>query len=253
MNFPRIDLNGKSAIVTGGSKGLGYAAAVALAKAGANIVLVSRNLQEVQAAAKTIMGVKAIGISCDVTSKASVEAMVAQSVAAMGSVDILVNNAGMNIRKLTVDVEESDWDQVINTNLKGVFLVGQAVGKQMIKQKKGGRIINMGGGAGVVGIPWLAAYCASKGGVVQLTKVWALEWAEHGITVNTIAPGYIYTPLTETWLSDKKRYDWIINKTPMGRLGTVEEIAGPILFLASDWAGYMTGSFLSADGDYVCV
>jgi NAD(P)-dependent dehydrogenase (short-subunit alcohol dehydrogenase family) len=225
MNFDKIDLSGKNAVVTGGSKGIGYGMAMGLATVGANLVIVSRNLQEGQAAAKDAQakGVKAIAISCDVTKKAAVDSMVAEAARAFGQIDILINNAGMNIRKPLVDVEEEDWDTVLNTNLKGIYLVGRAVASQMIQQGKGGRIINVASVAAAVGIPNLTAYCASKGGISQMTKVWALELVEYGINVNAVGPAYIRTPMTAGWLNDKERYNWIVSMTPMGRLGEIEE------------------------------
>lgn len=252
MDFSQIDLSGKTAIVTGGSKGIGYCMALGLAKLGADVAIVSRNLQEGKAAAADIeaLGRRAIAISCDVTSKASVEAMVQETAQSLGKVDILINNAGMNIRKPMMELEENDFDAVINTNLKGVFLVGQAVGRQMIAQGHGGKIVNVASIMGGVAIPMLNSYCASKGGVIQMTKVWALEWADHHINVNAIAPAYIRTPMTEGWLNDKERLNWILSMTPMKRLGEPQEVAGPVAFLVSDWAAYITGATLYIDGGW---
>lgn len=252
MEFAPINLTGKTALVTGGSKGIGYCMALRLAKVGADVVVVSRNLDEGRAVAKEIctLGRRSLAISCDVTSKNAVESMVEQAVQEMGSIDILINNAGMNIRKAVVELEESDFDTVINTNLKGVFLVGQAVGKQMIAQKKGGKIVNVASVMGGIAIPMLNSYCASKGGVIQMTKVWALEWVEHGINVNAVAPAYIRTPMTEGWLNDKERLNWLMSMTPMKRLGEPQEVAGPVVFLASDWANYITGTTLYIDGGW---
>lgn len=251
MNFPSANLAGKSAVVTGGSKGIGLGMAQALAHAGADIVIVSRNLAEGEAAAQQMrdMGRKSIAISCDVTSPAAVEEMVAKAVASFGKIDILLNNAGMNIRKPVVDIAEEDWDKVIDTNLKGIFLVAQAVGKEMIKHK-GGKIINIASIMGVVGMPWLASYCSSKGGVVQLTKVLALEWAQYNINVNCIGPAYIRTPMTAGWLNDPERLKTILASTPLNRLGEIEDLAGPVVFLASDWSNYITGHTLLVDGGW---
>ncbi|MDR7868225.1 MAG: glucose 1-dehydrogenase [Sporomusaceae bacterium] len=252
MNFPSSDLSGKAAIVTGGSKGIGFGMACALAHAGADIVIVSRNLAEGEEAAKEIqaMGRKAVAVSCDVTSPEAVDAMVTKAVATFGKVDILLNNAGMNIRKPVVELAADEWDKVLNTNLKGIFLVAQRVGKEMIKQKSG-KIINIASILGLIGLPMLAPYAASKGGIVQLTKVLALEWAPYNINVNAIAPAYIRTPMTEGWLTDKERLNAILSATPMGRLGSIEDLAGPVVFLASDWASYITGHTLMVDGGWV--
>lgn len=252
MNFPSADLSGKAAIVTGGSKGIGFGMAWALAHAGADIVVVSRNLAEGEEAAKEIqaMGRKSIAISCDVTVPEAVDEMVTKAVATFGKVDILLNNAGMNIRKPVVDLSAEEWDRVLSTNLKGIFLVAQRVGKEMIKQKSG-KVINIASILGVIGLPWLAPYAASKGGIVQLTKVLALEWAQFNINVNAIAPAYIRTPMTEGWLTDQVRLQAILSSTPMGRLGSIEDLAGPVVFLASDWSSYITGHTLMVDGGWV--
>ena len=251
MNFQSIDLSGKVALVTGGSKGIGYGMAHALAQTGADIIIVSRNLAEGEKAAQDMrdLGRKAVAISCDVTSATAVDAMVKKSVEVFGKIDILVNNAGMNIRKQVVDIAEEDWDKVLNTNLKGVFLVAQRVGKEMIKQQ-GGKIINIASVMGAVGMPMLGSYCASKGGIVQLTKVMALEWAQYNINVNCLAPAYIRTPMTEGWLTDQARLQVILGSTPLNRIGTLEEVAGPTVFLASDWSNYMTGHTLLVDGGW---
>lgn len=254
MTLPAIDLSGKTALVTGSSKGIGYSMAMALAKLGADLVVVSRNRQEGLAAAAEIgkFGRKTLAISCDVTSRPAVEAMVAEIVEKMGRIDILVNNAGTNIRKPVIELEESDFDQVLNTNLKGVFLVGQAVGRQMIEQKIGGKIVNVVSMFAAVGTPMLNAYCASKGAVVQMTRVWALEWAQYGINVNAVGPAYIRTPMTAGWLNDPQRLEWILGQTPLNRLGEPHEVAGPVAFLVSDWASYITGTTLYIDGGWTC-
>ena len=251
MNIPTASLHGKTAIVTGGSKGIGSAMALGLGHQGADVAIVSRNVTEGEQVAAQIraMGRQSLAIACDVTNKVSVDAMVQNAMDAFGHIDILINNAGMNIRKPVVEVEESDWDTVMDTNLKGIFLVAQSVGQEMIRQKKG-KIINIASIAAAVGLPNLAAYCASKGGIAQLTKVMALEWAEHNIQVNAVAPAYILTPMTQGLLENPERLNWILGMTPMGRLGTMEEVAGPVMFLASDWSNYITGTVLMVDGGW---
>ena len=231
MNITTASLHGKTAIVTGGSKGIGSAMALGLGHQGADVAIVSRNVAEGEQIAAQIraMGRHALAIACDVTNKASVDAMVQKAMDAFGHIDILINNAGMNIRKPVIEVEESDWDTVLDTNLKGIFLVAQSVVQKMIPQKKG-KIINIASIAAAVGLPNLAAYCASKGGIAQLTKVMALEWAEHNIQVNAVAPAYILTPMTQGLLENPERLNWILGMTPMGRLGTMEEVAGPVMF-----------------------
>lgn len=251
MKFPSANLTGKVAVATGGSKGIGYGMALALAHAGADIVIVSRNLSEGEKAAADMraLGRKSIAISCDVTCAASLDAMVEQAIKKFGKIDILLNNAGMNIRKPVVDILEEDWDKVIDTNLKGIFLTAQRVGREMIKQKSG-KVINIASILGVVGMPWQASYAASKGGVVQITKVMALEWAEYNINVNCIAPAYIRTPMTEGWLTDPIRLNAILDSTPLKRIGTLEDLAGPVVFFASDWSNYITGHILLVDGGW---
>lgn len=252
MNFPALDVAGKVAIATGGSKGIGFGMAQALAQFGADIVVASRNIDEGEKAAETIKGLgrKAIALRCDVTKKAEVENMVNTVINKFGRIDILLNNAGMNIRKPVVEIEEEDFDRVIETNLKGIFLVAQAVGKEMVKQKKG-KIINISSIMGGVGFPWLASYCSSKGGINQLTKVLALEWAPYNVNVNAIAPAYIHTPMTSGWLSDQERYQTIIDSTPLGRMGELEDLAGPVVFLASEASNYLTGHVLYVDGGWM--
>lgn len=251
MEFPSGSLKGKVAIATGGSKGIGYGMALALAHAGADMTIVSRNLDEGEQAAADMrqFGGQSMAISCDVTSDKAVDEMVGKVIDRFGKVDILLNNAGMNIRKPIVEVQEEDWDKVITTNLKGVFLVGQRVGKEMIKQRSG-KIINICSIASKIALKQLAAYGASKGGVAMLTKVMALEWAEYNIQVNGIAPPYVRTPMTGGWLSDKERLKWIIDSTPLGRLGEIEDLSGPVVFLASDMSDFVTGHILYVDGGW---
>lgn len=251
MEFPRLDVQDKVALVTGGSKGIGYAMALALAKYGADIVLVSRNPEEGEEAAGNIrkLGRKAVALKADVTDSREVQTAIDRALQEFGRIDILVNNAGMNIRKPVTDYAESEWDQVLNTNLKGVFLVAQAVGKVMIKQKKG-KVINISSILGSIGMPWQAAYASSKGGINQLTKVLALEWAPYNIQVNAIAPTYIKTPMTAGWLSDPERYTKILDSTPMGRVGENADLVGPVVFLASEASNYITGQVIHVDGGW---
>jgi len=245
--YPGTDLKGKVALVTGGSKGIGYGMARALAQAGVNVAVTSRNLAEGAKAAGELaaFGISAEAYRADVTEKAEVEKMVASVVDKFGRIDILVNNAGMNIRKPLLELAEEEWDQVIDTNLKGIFLVGQAVGRVMVRQKKG-KIINIASVAGVKGRPLLGPYCASKGGVIQLTKVMALEWVDQNIQVNAIAPTYFETPMTAGFIKEKKAE--ILRRIPMGRLGTDQDLAGVVIFLASEASGFITGQTVFVDG-----
>jgi gluconate 5-dehydrogenase len=249
MNIPTFDLKGKVALVTGGSKGIGFGMAHALGHYGATLVISSRGAEEGEKAVLQLKeeNIDATYIPCDVTKKDQVEALVSQIVNRFGTLDILVNNAGMNIRKSLVEVEESDWDTVLNVNLKGLFLVGQTCAKQMIKQKNG-KIINISSILGTIGMPFQTSYAASKGGINQLTKVWAEELAPYNITVNAIGPGYIITPMTKNWLSDPERAEKIISSTMIKRIGETSDLVGPVVFLASETSKYVTGQILNVDG-----
>lgn len=251
MNIPTFDLKGKVALVTGGSKGIGFGMAEALGHYGATLVISSRGVTEGEIAVSQLKekNIDATYIPCDVTKKDQVEQLVQQIVEQFGTLDILVNNAGMNIRKPLVEVEESDWDTVFNVNLKGLFLVGQACAKQMIKQNYG-KIINISSILGTIGMQFQTSYAASKGGINQLTKVWAEELAPHNITVNSIGPGYIITPMTKEWLSDPERSEKIISSTMIKRIGETSDLVGPVVFFASDTSKYVTGQVLHVDGGY---
>lgn len=251
MNMPTFDLKGKIALVTGGSKGIGFGMAHALGRYGATIVISSRGALDGEKAVSQLKddNIEAAYFSCDVTKKNQVEELVSRIVDRYGSLDILVNNAGHNIRKPLIEVEENDWDSVLEVNLKGIFLVAQICTKQMMKQKYG-KIINISSILGSVGMPFQTSYAASKGGINQLTKVWAEELAPYNITVNAIGPGYIKTPMTEEWLSDPERLQRITNSTMIKRIGETSDLVGPVVFLASDTSSYVTGQVLNVDGGW---
>lgn len=251
MNMPTFDLKGKIALVTGGSKGIGFGMAHALGRYGATIVISSRGALDGEKAVSQLKddNIEAAYFSCDVTKKNQVEELVSRIVDRYGSLDILVNNAGHNIRKPLIEVEENDWDSVLEVNLKGIFLVAQICTKQMMKQKYG-KIINISSILGSIGMPFQTSYAASKGGINQLTKVWAEELAPYNITVNAIGPGYIKTPMTEEWLSDPERLQRITNSTMIKRIGETSDLVGPVVFLASDTSSYVTGQVLNVDGGW---
>lgn len=251
MEMPTFNLEGKVALVTGGSKGIGFGMAQALGKYGATLVISSRGVEEGENAVIQLRkdNIRASYITCDVTKKPQVEELVHEIVENFGSLDILVNNAGMNIRKPLSEIEENDWDMVLEVNLKGVFLVGQICAKQMMKQNYG-KIINITSILGSIGMPFQTSYAASKGGINQITKVWAEELAPYNITVNAIGPGYIKTPMTEAWLSDPERLGNIIQSTMIKRIGEISDLVGPIVFLASDTSKYITGQILNVDGGW---
>ncbi|WP_404334854.1 SDR family NAD(P)-dependent oxidoreductase [Planococcus rifietoensis] len=251
FSYPSFDLTGQKALVTGGSKGIGLAIAAGLAHAGAKVLITGRDETVLKEAADEMKALKldVSWKSADVTSKQAVSELFEFIDADFGGVDILVNNAGMNIRKPLVEVEEEDWDLVLGTNLKGIFLVGQQAAKRMIGQKSG-CIINISSIMGQVGNPLQTSYAASKGGINQLTKVWAAELAENNIRVNALAPAYIKTPMTEPFLKDPERLEKLVSRTMLKRMGEAGEMIGPALFLASEASSYVTGQILYVDGGW---
>jgi gluconate 5-dehydrogenase len=253
VNIPTFELKKKVALVTGGTKGIGFGMAMALGKYGACLAINGRNEQDGKKAVEALQqeGIHASFYKADITNKHEVEQLVQKVVEEYDSIDILINNAGRNIRKSLLEVEEVDWDTVVGTNLKGVFLVGQAVARQMVSRQKGGRIINVSSILGSIGLPDQTSYAASKGGINQLTKVWAAELAPHGITVNGLGPAYIKTPMTEDLLSNPERIKMIKDNTLLKRIGTLEDLVGPVVFLASDTSSYVTGQTLFVDGGWL--
>lgn len=252
MNFPDFSLAGEKAIVTGSSKGIGRGIALALAHAGADVAVTSRDAARVEPVAQEIrqMGRAALSLALDVMDVASIDRMVAQVRDRFGRIDILVNNAGINIPEAAVEVTESHWDAVLDTNLKGLFFCAQRVGRVMLEQGRG-KIVNVASQMGLVGGRLRAAYCASKGGVVQLTKVLAIEWSRHGVNVNAVAPTFIRTPLTAPMFEDETFRQEVLSNIPLGRIGEVEDVMGSVVFLASSAADLITGETLLVDGGWV--
>ena len=245
-------LDDRRALVTGGSKGLGLVMATALAQAGADVSLCSRHAKECEQAAAEIAaatGRRALPFAADVTLSADVDRLAAQVESSLGPVDILVNNAGINIRGAPQDLSESDWDQVVDVNLKAPFLLARRFGPAMAR-RGWGRVINMGSILSVIALPGRAPYAAAKAGLLNLTKVLALEWADKGVTVNAICPGPFATEMNRPLLNDPEKYKAFVAKIPMGRWGELHEIAGAAVFLASDAASYVTGSALFVDGGW---
>lgn len=253
MNFDLFDLSGKIALVTGGNKGIGYAIGQGLAQVGADVVLASRHLAEAQKAARSIsktFKVMSTGMAADVSEVAQVQALVKETVRKFGRIDILVNNAGISVRKPALEITEELWDTILDINLKGLFFCAQAVAKQMIKQGSGGRIINMSSVGAIVAQRQQAAYGASKGGICQLTRVLAAEWAKYDILVNAIGPGSIRTNMNRKYLSVQKNLKHNLGKICLGRIGNADEIAGPAIFLSSKASSYMTGQTIFVDGGW---
>jgi NAD(P)-dependent dehydrogenase (short-subunit alcohol dehydrogenase family) len=247
-----FDLTGKVALVTGGGRGLGRTMAVALASAGADLVLVGRTAVDLEDAATAItgMGREALTVTADVTRPEQVEAMVAATLSGFGRIDILVNNAGMNIRKSVIDYGIDDWDEIIGLNLRGYFLVARAVGRHMVERRYG-RVINVTSILAAIGLPNQGGYASSKGAITQLSKVMAIEWAPYNVTVNCLGPTYFETDMTRPLYQDPERKTFIESRTPMGRWGQPDELAGAVIFLASDASGFITGQTLFVDGGWL--
>lgn len=257
MEFPSARVEGKVAIVTGTGTGIGQASALALAAAGANVVLTELpgRTDAAEATASTARqdyGVETLVMPLDVTNVGQIDELVTSAVARFGRIDILLNNAGINIPKMAFDVTESDWDRVLDINLKGLFFTTQAVGRVMAEQK-GGKIISIASQMGVVGYIKRAAYCSSKAGVVNLTRVLAYEWAQYGIRVNAIGPTFVETPLTRPMFEDEEFRQDVMSRIPLGQLAQPQDIASAVVFLASAASDMITGQTMLVDGGWTAV
>lgn len=248
----KVDLQGKVALVTGASSGLGHHFAQSLASNGAAVVVAARRTERLAKLVETIKtnGGKAHAVACDVTDTTSIRACVDEAVATMGGIDILVNNAGIADPAPALETTEAQWNSVIDTNLNGAWHMAQAVAKSMVVAKRGGSIINIASILGLRVATALPAYVAAKAGLVHLTQALALEWSRANIRVNAIAPGYILTEINQDWFATEQGQA-VIKRIPQRRIGSPRDLDGPLLLLASDDSSYMTGSIIVADGGHV--
>ena len=247
-----FDLSGKVAVVTGASRGLGQYFSRALARAGADIVITSRTVDSLAQTRSEIeaMGRKALPCMLDTRKIETIQPMVEAAMAAFGRIDILVNNAGCNIRKPSVDITPEDWNTVVDTILKGAFFVSTAVVRAAMMPQKKGRIVNIGSATSLFGMSGIAPYCASRGGMTQMTKALAAEWAPCGITVNVLAPGWFRTAQNETLFHNPEWVASVNSRIPVGRTGLPNDMDGTVVFLASEESAYVTGQLLFVDGGF---
>ena len=251
MAKPTFDLQDRPAIITGAGGGIGAASAKLIAQAGAKVLLVGTTKSKLETVRDDLAadGLKAEILAVNLTDPDGPEKMVAACQEKLGPPEILVNSAGINRPQKAEETTPENWDAIMDINLKALFFCCQAAGRVMIERKKG-TIINISSQAGSVGLPLRAAYCASKGGVDQLTRVLALEWAPHGVTCNAVAPTFVHTPLTAGMLKDKSFHDYVIGSIPMGRMAMPEEVAHAVLYLACDFSKIITGHVLMVDGGW---
>jgi len=248
----KFSLKNKVAVVLGGTSGIGQAIARGFARAGATTIASSRDRDRVEAQAEDLesLGSKTLRIPSDVQDRGSLQSLCDEAVLAFGQVDILVVTSGLLKKMPSEDVPDEDWTRIVDVNLNGTFRANQIFGRQMIKQQRGS-IINIGSMTSFVSFSEVAAYAASKGGVLMLTRTLACEWARHNVRVNGIAPGVFRTPLNTKVLDIPERFAAIAGRTPMGRVGNVEELVGAAIFLASDASSFVTGEMLPVDGGFL--
>lgn len=245
------DLAGRVALVTGGGRGLGRAFSTALAAAGADLAITSRSSlagTEIEAELES-QGRRVLLLEADVTERGAADQLVAATVEQLGRLDIVLNNAGVALEMPALDIEDDDWDRVIDTNLSGAFRVARAAGRHLTAQESG-KVINVASMTGLRGSPHLAAYCASKAGLINLTRALALEWARYGVQVNALAPGYAETDINADLRADQEQFARILKRVPAKRMARAEEVAAAAVYLASPAADYVTGSVLVIDGGF---
>ena len=253
MALEIFNLKGKSGIVTGGGSGIGKAIAKGLVQAGAEAVIAGRHLERLERAAKEIQsfGGPVVPVQTDISKMEDIRHLVDQAVKTFGKIDFLFNNAGAIRRGPSEDFTEKDWDEVVTANLRGPFFLAQAVARVMIAQKRKGKIVNTSSLMAVQGGKGVPAYTASKGGLAQVTKSMANDWAKYNILVNAIGPGWVKTELTEALQQDKERYSQILGRIPLGRWADPEDLVGAAVFLASDASDYITGQTIFVDGGWL--
>lgn len=252
MGHPALDLSSRTAVVIGGTSGIGLTLAKGLAQAGADVVPTGRRMPLVESAAGEIrkLGRKSLAITCDVTNESSLEALLRAAVQEFGRVDILVNSAGITKRGATIELAISEWNEILDTNLTGTLRACQIFGRHMM-QKKYGRIVNVASLGSLVALWEVSAYSASKAAVASLTKSLAVEWAGRGICVNAIVPGVFRTSMNTTLLNGTPRSEEFLLRTPMHRFGELEELVGAAVFLSSEAASFVTGHLLAVDGGFL--
>jgi 2-deoxy-D-gluconate 3-dehydrogenase len=252
MNFKKFDLTGKTAVVFGGGGGLGEAMCLGLAEAGADVIPTSRSEERISKTAKKIeaLGRKTLVLPIDACKEMQVQKFVEEVVNKFRKIDILINAVGMNIRKNLIELSLEEWEHIIKSNLTSMFISCKYCGKVMVKNKYG-KIINIASMGSYLGLTHASAYCASKGGVNQLTKALALELAEYNINVNAIAPGFFRTELSTRVLDNKDFYTRVISKIALNRMGLPEDLAGTVIFLASSASDYLTGETIVVDGGFL--
>ena len=248
-----FNLEGRKALVTGASRGIGQAIAVALAGAGADVAITARNASSLGETSASIeaLGRRAVPLAQDVRDVAGSRAVVERAADALGGLDIVVNNAGYEEVTPSLDVEEDVWDRVVDTNLKGAFFVAQAAARRMQADGRGGAIINLASLTSYVGVPTAVPYGSSKAGILGMTQALATEWAGLGIRVNAVAPGYFRTAMTDVFYRNDAWQTSMLAKIPLGRFGALDDLAGAVIFLASDASAYVTGQCIPVDGGYI--